>query len=145
MIEKTVYVSDDGKTFDDRKKCLNYEKQNDTYKKIAILWHNNVIMYDYKGTKIIETYNPETAPQKFITFIKDCIDSDVIFLHINHNLTSTEWNTIYNYFTYKTERGVPYDCDEQLYRYDPDDESWYGYQSEIKQLKDNWGSFCTID
>ena len=83
MIAKTVYVRDDGKTFTDKKQCQDYELNVLKKNKVAMLWHNNVTMYNYRGEKISTRYDPETEPQNFIKFIKDSLNNTVTFLRIN--------------------------------------------------------------
>lgn len=145
MIAKTVYVSDDGKTFTDQKQCQDYEqnvlKKND----IALLWHNNVTMYNYQGETISTHYDPETEPQNFIKFIKDSLNNKVTFLRINPKCNFFDWMVLYNYFTPRVSTRIPPYLGDGLWRYDLNNEQWSNYKDELTQFKDNWRSFCTID
>lgn len=145
MIAKTIYVSDDGKMFTDKKRCQDYELNALKNNEIAMLWHHNVTMYTGKGEKISTIYDPETKPQDFIKFVKNSIDNEVIFLRINPKCPFVDWTILYNYFTPKLSDGIPPYVSDGLWRYDPDDMQWVNYKEEVTQLKENWGSFCTID
>ncbi len=146
MIEKTVYVSDDGKTFTNQKQCQDYELNVLKKNVIAPLWHNNVTMYNYKGEKISTRYDPETEPQKFVKFIKEKIDSTVMFLRINPKCTAADWRILYTFFSTQTQTSIPTFFEgHELWRYDSDGELWHSYKEDIERLKENWGSFCTID
>ena len=146
MIAKTVYVSDDGKTFTDKKQCQDYELNVLKKNEISMLWHNNVTMYNYRGEKISTRYDPATEPQNFIKFIKDSLNNTVTFLRINPKCTNADWRILYNFFITQTQIGIPTFIEgHKLWRYDLEDELWHSYKGDIEQLKEQWGSFCTID
>ena len=124
MVEKTVYVANDGKVFESEEKCRMHETSDlfSAAKKYIHLMNSNGIIRDFdcweELEKVIECY------AYYIT-----IDDD-----IDKNLLRNIDDFLKSY--YGLYAHLPSNSGE--YRWNEEEEEWISYEEDFKKFSHNW-------
>lgn len=125
MIEKTVYVADDGKEFETEEECVEYEQHS-----IIESVLKSITLYDsYEEKTIANFVNLEDFHKKYensrfsFLIIKDCVNED--------NLLEFE-----NIFYYRFGMHIPQHTG--VYCWDNDTEEWVTFEEDKARFIDKW-------
>ena len=131
MIEKTVYVADDGKEFETEEECMVYEKR-DAINEVL----NAVTLCDIDGDMVKITTNlkdfVDTYNQTFIKYL--IVDSSV-----NEEDLARFSNFLYHLY------GVEFPTCAGKYRWDDDQENWIEFEEELKLFKAMWDGLVKLE
>ena len=125
MIEKTVYVADDGKEFETEAECVEYEQHS-----IIESVLKGIILYDSYEEKTITNFvslkdfyeKYENSRFSFL-IIKDCVNED--------NLLEFE-----NIFYYHFGTHIPQHTG--VYCWDNDAEEWITFEEDMARFMSKW-------
>lgn len=129
MIEKTVYIADDGKEFDDEYECIKHEAQTEF-------------------SDILQSVTFFSEQGEVISFDND-IDSfsdavgDANFILIPSYLRDERLK----YFNDKMIRilyGIEFPDATGLYRWDCDNQEWISFITETHNFTENWNKMLDI-
>lgn len=128
MIEKTVYVADDGKEFETEAECVEYEQHS-----IIESVLKGITLYDsYEEKTIANFVNLKDFHEKYnnsrfsFLIIKDCVNED--------NLLEFE-----NIFYYHFGMHIPQHTG--IYCWDNDTEEWITFEEDAAQFMNKWKKF----
>lgn len=128
MIEKTVYVADDGKEFETEAECVEYE-QHSVIESVL----KGITLYDsYEEKTIANFVNLKDFHEKYnnsrfsFLIIKDCVNED--------NLLEFE-----NIFYYHFGMHIPQHTG--IYCWDNDTEEWITFEEDAAQFMNKWKKF----
>ena len=129
MIEKTVYVANDGKEFDDEDECVEYEAQTE-FSDIL----QSITFYSEQG-EVISFDND-------INSFQIALD-DANFILIPSYLRDKR----IEYFNNKVMRelcGKEFPTATGLYRWNWDNEEWISFTTETQQFAEKWNKMLDI-
>ena len=131
MIEKTMYIADDGKAFEDEEDCREYEAQIN-YSDIL----QSVTMFTEKG-KIIHFEND-------LSSFNDAVDyATFIFIpsYLENNRLSAFSNEIMRGYY-----GKIFPTTAGFYRWDwhNDNDGWISFETDVSQMTEQWGALLNI-
>ena len=125
MLEKTVYVADDGKEFETEEECVEYE-QHSVIESVL----KGITLYDeYEEKTIANFINLEDFHEKYensrfsFLIIKDCVNED--------NLLEFE-----NIFYYRFGMHIPQHTG--VYCWDNDTEEWVTFEEDMARFMSKW-------
>ena len=119
MIEKVLYIADDGREFEDEKECLTYERDK-AYR--AVINNNELHMWDADG-------NPETAETiETISFVKfDTLRACDYFEEVcNEYGIYTPWNNGADHYE---------KAPNTMYYWDYCNDEWVDFTYELHKVK----------
>lgn len=129
MIEKTVYVADDGSTFESEEECLDYEAQttySDILQSITLFSENGAVIH-FENDML--SFNEALDDAHFI-FIPS-------YLTDNHVATFSDevMSDLYGKY-FPTSTG--------LYRWNWDNDEWISFTTETHQFVKKWNNMLDI-
>ena len=128
MIEKTVYVADDGKEFDDEYECIKHETQTE-FSDIL----QTVTFYSEQGEVIsfdndIDSFSNALGDANFILIPSYLRDEHI--KHFNDKVMS-----VY---------GAEFPTATGVYRWNWDNEEWISFTSETRRFTEKWNKLLDM-
>ena len=131
MIEKIVYVADDGKEFETEEECIAYENRDSIHKIL-----DAVTLYNIDGERI----NRATVFENFIELFNSYLTKYLII-----DSSANEEDLIrFSSFLYNVH-GVEFPTCAGKYRWDSDKENWVEFEEDIRNFKAMWDSIIKLE